>query len=130
MDIFFQDPTEIPLPPAEVRILRFEAEPWSDGRRVHIYLEISPFQKRPNGGVTITNRDGDELASISIIETMDRKMEFTLHLRGAEIAGPFTVSAYISYPEEQPDSTRETDGLPEFRPQFIVDRANTTFNLE
>jgi hypothetical protein len=130
MDIFFRDPNEVPLPPEEVRIVRFDAEPWSDGRRVRIYLEVSPFQKRPNGGITITNANGDELANISIIETMDPKMEFTLHLRGAEIIGPFTVSAYISYPEEPSESTVEQDDLPEMRPQRIVDQANTSFSLD
>jgi hypothetical protein len=130
MDIFFRDPNEVPLPPEEVRIVRFDAEPWSDGRRVRIYLEVSPFQKRPNGGITITNANGDELANISIIETMDPKMEFTLHLRGAEIIGPFTVSAYISYPEGPSESTIEQDDLPEMRPQRIVDQANTSFSLD
>jgi hypothetical protein len=130
MDIFFRDPNEIPLPPEEVRIVRFEAEPWSDGRRVHIYLEVSPFQKRPNGGIAITNAMGDELASISIIETMDSKMEFTMHMRGAELVGPFTVSVYISYPEEPPETTTEQDNLPEMRPQRIVDQTTTSFNLD
>ena len=130
MDIFFRDPNEIPLPPEEVRIVRFEAEPWSDGRRVHIYLEVSPFQKRPNGGISIINAAGDELADISIIETMDSKMEFTLHLRGAELIGPFTALAYISYPEEPPEEPVETGDLPEMRPQRIVDQTQINFALE
>ena len=42
MDIFFQDPTDIPLPPEEVRIRELTAEPWPDGRRVRVYVELTP----------------------------------------------------------------------------------------
>jgi hypothetical protein len=44
MDIFFHDPTDIPLPPAEVRIRQFKGEPWPDGRRVKLTLELTLFE--------------------------------------------------------------------------------------
>lgn len=81
MDIFFSDPTAIPLPPDEVRVKELRAEPWPDKRRVRVYLEITPFQQRPNGNITITDAAGEEVASVSFIETIDPKMEFTIHLR-------------------------------------------------
>ncbi len=130
MDIFFSDPTDIPLPPEDVRIRRFEVNPWSDGRRVRVYLEVTPFQKRPNGEISITNFAGDELASISIIETMDPKMEFTLHLRGAELRGPFTISAYIFYYAEANDSSEGDNLAFEQRERTVVDRVTERFNLD
>ncbi len=129
VDIFFNDPTDIPLPPDEVRIRRFEVNPWPDGRRVRVYLEVTPFQKRPNGEISITNAGGDELANISIIETMDPKMEFTLHLRGAELSGPFTVSAYIFYYEESAESSEDDALSLEGRKKEVIDRVTETFNL-
>ena len=39
MDIFFQDPGAIPLPPDDVKIVELRAEPWPDNRRVKVYLE-------------------------------------------------------------------------------------------
>ena len=130
MDIFFSDPSDIPLPPAEVRIRQIEVHPWSDGRRVRVYLEVTPFQKRPNGEINITNANGDELASISIIETMDPKMEFVLHLRGAELLGPFLASATIFYVDESSASAENDDKSFEQRRRFVVDQAYTSFSLD
>ncbi len=126
MDIFFTDPTDIPLPPEEVRIRKFLAQPWGDGVRVRIYLELTPFLKRPNGDIVVHNARGEELANISIIETMDPKMEFTLHLRGAERLGPFSAAVRIFYLEESPEG-EETP--PDQRPRKVVDRADLTFDF-
>jgi hypothetical protein len=135
MDIFFQDPTDIPLPPGEVRIRQFRAEPWPDGQRVRITLELTPFLKRPNGEIRITDSQGAEAASISIIETMEPKMEFTMHLRGHGLRGPFTAAAYIFYleepeekGEEQPQGeSQEVDQPP--REQMVVDSTEITFDV-
>ncbi|MEN8172069.1 MAG: hypothetical protein ABFS03_04235, partial [Chloroflexota bacterium] len=62
MDIFFTDPNDIPLPPDEVHIRKLSAEPWPDKKRVHVNLEISPFQKRPSGEIILTDSDGEEAA--------------------------------------------------------------------
>ncbi len=123
MDIFFQDPTAIPLPPKEVRIKELRAEPWPDNRRVNVYFEVSPFQKRPNAEVNITNPQGDESASVSIIETMNPRMELTMHLRGENLPGEYHVSALLFYELETPSA--ETP--PEEREKMIVDRAQAVF---
>lgn len=128
MDIFFQDPEDIPLPPDEVRIRTFTATPYPDGRRVRIFLEVAPFQKRPSSEITIADQTGRILASANIIETMTRKMELTLHLRGPAEAGEYLATADLFYqaapaPAEQEGAEIE---LPE-REQ--VDLAQTTFTL-
>jgi hypothetical protein len=97
MDIFFQDPTEVPLPPQEVRIRKLLVEPWPDGKRVRVYLELTPFQKQPNGEISIMNNDGEEVATVSFIETINPTMQFTLHLRNSETAGNYSVSAMVFY---------------------------------
>lgn len=126
MDIFFQDPTEIPLPPSEVRVLELRAEPWPDGQRVYVYLEVTPFQKRPSAEVDIRDTHGNKLASISILETMVRKMEFTMHLHGSTGPGEFTINATLFYPhlpEEHSEDRQLLDPM-------VVDRAETTFRIE
>lgn len=125
MDIFFQDPTAIPLPPNEVRIKELLAEPWPDNRRVRITLEVTPFQKRPNGQVTITNPLGDEVASVSIIESITPRMEITMHLRGETPAGEYRVSAAIFYVNELGDQ----DAPHEERESVVVDQAEITFQI-
>jgi len=130
MDIFFQDPTAIPLPPDEVRIKALRAEPWQDNRRVGIYLEVTPFQKKPNGEVTITNPQGEVAAQASIIETIVPKMELTMHLRGPIASGAYTVSAtifYVQAPEGEADNPSYfTD--PDRR--LVVDKTQVVFKIQ
>jgi hypothetical protein len=138
MDIFFQDPTEVPLPPEEVRIREFRAEAWPDGRRVRVYLEVDPFQKRPNADILITDHLDRKLASASIIESMDRKMEITMHLRGEVTPGEHHVMAVLFYsqaieeddPQEQPDSPEAEQQEPPKQKIQVVDRAETQFSIE
>lgn len=88
------------LPPQEVRIQALRAEPWSeDGRRVRIHLDVTPFLERPNIEVAIANERGEAVASVSIIESIDAHMAFTMHLRGDPSNGKFTLSASLLYPE-------------------------------
>lgn len=93
-------PPEDGLPPQEVRILSLRAEPWPEhARRVRIHLDITPFIERPNLEVIITDAGDLEVASITIIESIEDKMTFTMHIRGEEVHGPYTLSASILYPE-------------------------------
>ncbi|HLE14970.1 MAG TPA: hypothetical protein VI776_09490 [Anaerolineales bacterium] len=135
MDIFFQDPSDIPLPPEEVRIRQLLAAPWPDNRRVRVVLEITPFQKRPNGEVRILDSLGEEVAALSIVEALDPNMEFTLHLRAPETAGRYTATAVIYYYEEQDPEPAQVDpgsDRPYHLPEgvHVVDSAEVTFEIE
>ncbi len=132
MDIFFQDPSDIPLPPDEVRIRELRAEPYPDQRRVRIILEVTPFQQRPNCEIQVSDQNGNLVASLSIIESIDPKMDFTVHLNVEEPVGKFTVSSDIYYyeeegPQDAPDSQpgSETHQLPSR--VNTVDRRQATF---
>ncbi len=126
MDIFFQDPTAIPLPPGEVRITDLRAQPLADGRRVKVILELTPFIKRPNGEMRITNSQHQELASISIIETMTHKMEFTLHLRGAELNPPYSLAVEIFYLEVPVGVDPPDEISPDLQTKKVVDHRSIT----
>jgi len=125
MDIFFQDPTAIPLPPQEVRIKSLHAEPWPDNRRVRIILEVTPFQKRPNGEVAISNPLGEEVASVSIIESIVPRMEFTMHLRGEVPAGEYRLSATLFY---LPEAESQENPIEE-RQRIVVDERSVVFEI-
>ena len=99
MDIFFRDPNEVPLPPDEVKIRQFRAEPRPDGVRVRIYLEVDPFQKKPSAEITIRDPQGNEAASVSIVESVTRRMELTMHLRTEPQTGIYTAHAVLLYSE-------------------------------
>jgi hypothetical protein len=127
MDIFFQDPNEIRLPPEEVRLRELQVTPEPNGNRVKIYLELSPFQKRPNVEVTITAESGKEVAHTNILENMLHKMEFTMHLRGPVTGGSYRVETLVYYQRlPEPSETPVEVPLPE---PMIVDRHETTFIL-
>jgi len=102
MDIFFSDPEVIPLPPDEVQILALKIEPYPDGRRVRLFLELTPFQKKPSGDIIITDQDGNQAAAASFIEAITPKLEITLHLRYDQ-PGQFTATATLYYTEEIED---------------------------
>lgn len=133
MDIFLQDPSDIPLPPDEVRIRRFEADPWPDQRRVRVTLEVTPFQKRPNGEIKIFDPDGEEAALLTIVETVVPKMEFTVHLRGPSIRGEYTAKATLYYTEQQEQPERDQVGGKEILPYptgiNVVDQAEAKFKI-
>ncbi len=130
MDIFFTDPTDIPLPPDEVRIRQLVASPWPDGHRVSVALHITPFQKPPSGEINIINAVGDELAIINIIETVDPKMEFTMHLRGAEIIGPLQVNAFLFYILDDSELADNQEIPYERRERKKVDQQTIVISLE
>ena len=127
MDIFLQDPNEARLPPEEVRLRRMRVEPLLDGSRVKIYLELTPFMKRPNVEVTITSSSGKEVAHTSILETMLRKLELTMHLRKSETGSKYTIESTVYY-----QRLPEPSDIPMDRPlpdPIIVDRLIETFIL-
>ncbi|HWQ83903.1 MAG TPA: hypothetical protein VN363_05015 [Anaerolineales bacterium] len=126
MDLFFLDPDEIPLPPEEVRIRDLNAEPFPDGRRVRVILEVDPFQKRPNLDILITDPAGKPAAIASIIESMTKKIEITMHLRGANHTGQYLVRAELYYRKIS------EAGTPDPSPPIItqVDLAETFFTID
>ncbi|HNB52841.1 MAG TPA: hypothetical protein PK530_12910 [Anaerolineales bacterium] len=133
MDIFFQDPDDIPLPPNEVRIRKFALQPYPDGRRVRVYLEITPFQKKPSAEIYLLNPAGQPAGNVSIIETIDPRLEMTLHLRGALTSGTYTARADLFY-QDLPEDTADIveNGLAEnyqMPAQMMVDHAEATFEV-
>ena len=101
MDFFLPEDNLTRAVPEETRITTFTAESYPDGRRLRVNLEITPFQKRPYIEVTLTNAQGEEIASTNIVEPLSWKLEFTMHVRG-ELQNPYTLNARLYYPENGP----------------------------
>ena len=98
MDFFFPEDNLNRMTPEETRITSLSAEPYPDGYRVRVNIQVTPFQKRPHIEVTLKDSDGDEIASTSIVEPLSWKMEFTMHIRG-ELNNPYTLDAKLHYPD-------------------------------
>jgi hypothetical protein len=127
MDLFFQDPSEIPLSPEEVRFLALRGEPYPDGKRVRVYVELKPFQKRPSLELTIFNADGRQVAQARVIESMIRKLEMTLHLRESQPGGVYTIQALLYY--EAPLEAEEVPAAKQLPPPLNVDCCQASFIL-
>ncbi len=110
MDIFFSDPNEHLLPPEEVRIRQLSVTPYPDKRRVAMKFEITPFEKRPNMEFELHNQEDLKVASFSVVEAIENKMEFTLHLREAEPGGSYTATMRVFYVDLS--SLDDEDGPP------------------
>ena len=127
MNFFLQDPDEIRLPPEEVRLLDMKVKPQPNGKQVKIYLELTPFKKRPNVDVTITAASGKTAAHSSILETMLRKLELTMHLRKPEPGGEYSIESMVYYQKlPEPSDEGSEVSLPE---PMVVDHRKETFIL-
>ena len=98
MDFFFPEENLQRATPEETRITSLTAEPYPDGERVRVDIEMTPFQTRPFLEVALTDANGVEVATASIVEPNSWKLEFTMHLRGAR-ANPFKIEASLFYPD-------------------------------
>ncbi|HEY62150.1 MAG TPA: hypothetical protein G4N95_05810 [Anaerolineae bacterium] len=128
MDIFFTNPNDIPLPPNEVKIRALRAEPYPDKKRIRIYLEVTPFQKRPFGELVISDEDGIQVAIANIIEPMSNRIEVVLHIRKENPVGKYTLKATISFADEMEEGQRNAEKI--VRPEFYtVDTMETSFEI-
>ena len=98
MDFFFPEDNLQRMTPEETHITSLSAEPYPDGYRLRVNIEVTPFQKRPYLEVTLSDADGEEIASSSIVEPLTWKLEFTMHIRG-ELKNPYTIEAKLFYPD-------------------------------
>src|SRR5687767_2775955 len=98
VDFFFPEDHLQRATPAETRITSLTAEPYPDGYRLRVNIEMTPFQQRPHLEVLLTDADHEEVASTSIVEPLGWKIEFTMHIRG-ELKNPYTLEATLFYPD-------------------------------
>jgi len=98
MDFFFPEDQLQRMTPEETRITSLTGQPYPDGYRLRVNIEMTPFQKRPHLEVVLNDADGNEVASSSIVEPMSWKIEFTMHIRG-ELKNPYTLEATLFYPD-------------------------------
>jgi hypothetical protein len=118
MDFFLPEDHLQRMTPEETRITALSAEPYPDGYRLRVKMEMTPFQKRPHLEVRLTDKSGEEIASTSIVEPMGWKLEFTMHIRG-ELNNPYTLEAKLFYPDgpAAEPQTVQFDVLPPHAPE-------------
>jgi hypothetical protein len=97
MELKLFSPEETPKPRAEIKVEAVRVTPYPDGWRVKLNIDITPFQERPSLEIYL-RRDDKPIAELSVIETMHRQMEFTLHVRGVtSAAGNYEAEVTLYY---------------------------------
>ncbi len=116
LEFFFPElnPAEsgvVPVPPQEMRFIELKVEPVLDNGpvRLRVYVEVTAFQQRPYMEVALCDAQGDEIASASVIEPMQRKNVFTMHVRGSQQTGKFSLQARLFYPDYPDSDTRQIE---------------------
>ncbi len=108
MEFFLTDPDIKRVDPANTHILDLRVEPYADGKRLRVSLNVTPFQIKPFIDLNVTDPDGKIVATTSIVESVAWKIELTMHIRKpapAEKAkeydpkGGYTLSVTLSYPD-------------------------------
>jgi hypothetical protein len=94
---FYDDLDGGPRSREEVRLNKLGLYVYEDGRRVAVGFDMTPFLERPSLLVTITNVEGEEAASLSVIEAMEPHFNLTVHLRDDARLDPYTVEAIVYY---------------------------------
>lgn len=87
----------------EVRFNRLGLYVYEDSQRVAIGFDLTPFIERPSILVQVWNADGEEAASLSVIEAMQPNFNLTLHLRDDIRKDPYDVEAILYYVGEGGD---------------------------
>lgn len=104
---FFDSAEGSPLPPEEVRIIGFHAEPYPEGQRVRVTIEMTPFQIRPWLEIALLDSDGEEVATANVIEPLNYKIELTMHIRREESVGKYKLVARLFYPDQADNDKKE-----------------------
>ena len=111
MEFFFPENNLHRTSPEETKIISLTAEPYEDGRRVRVNIEMSAFEERPHIEFTLTDIENQEISTASFVEPMQWKLEFTMHLRTKPADGPLDLEARLFYPdgpEAEPATVRFT----------------------
>ena len=130
MDIFFDNPNDLPVAPEDVRIRKLNASPYEDGRRVTVDFEITPFKVKPNMEMAVFNQAEQFVATFSVLEAIENKMSFTLHLREKSPGGKYTLKMIVFYTDLSALEDQETpikDII--LKNKQIMDRSQTEFTI-
>lgn len=131
MDIFFDNPNDVPLPPDQIEIRELSGTPNEEGSRVVVRFEITPFQERPNIEASLLNSESRQVAAFSVVEAIENKMDFTLHLRGTETSGKYTLLLEVIYTDLSTLDDAEGPPIQETinKTKRVVASKKTTFEI-
>jgi len=114
MDPFFIEPDPNGQPPEKVRFENIIIEPYQNGNRVKLLIEITPFLEKPNVEIEILKENGSLVSTMSLVEIIDHKFELTLHLKEKNSQGNYILRTNLYYSDLSHYEIKEDEeNLPE-----------------
>lgn len=90
---------ELPETPAQITKLVGVLSP--DQKRVKVTVELDIDSTRPDLDMTLLDANKGEVSRSTIIENFGSRIDFTLHIRHAEVPLPLTLTCKLSYEEDK-----------------------------
>jgi hypothetical protein len=109
MELSFVDSNEAPVPPEDVRVRELKVEPYPDGKRLALDMDVTPFQEAPDIAIRIQDQDDHLIASTDVVEARDPTMRLTIHIRGSTPKGLLTAVVEVHYQEHGRVDVKEVD---------------------
>ena len=93
----------IPMPdavePSMMKVVDLHAETIESGKRLRVFIQITPFLESPFVVVTLKNHHDVEVCTARIIEPALNRMSIVMHIRqNQDEAGQYSLTASIEYP--------------------------------
>ena len=101
---FYDNPIREPLPRDKVSFNKIGLYMFEDGRRFSIGFDITPFVERPSIQIFVVDPSGNEVTSMTVVETNQSNFSFTMHLPDDQGQQDLDVTAVLFYVE--PDGSR------------------------
>ncbi len=114
---FFDDPTRGPVSREDVRFNGLGLYLYEDRQRVAVGFDITPFRERPNIEVIVRNEEGEEAASLYVIEAIQPNFNLTMHIKDHSESDQYEVEAILYY-------TSQENGQ-----RIVVDRLKKTLDI-
>lgn len=99
MFIQIEDPSDLPRPPEEVSVRAIQVDPYPDGQRLRVTIDLTPFLEAPDLVVRVLDANETELAEVSIIGAHQPTLGLTVHLKKQTQQYPYSLDASVRYEE-------------------------------
>jgi hypothetical protein len=96
------------MPEEGVSIVKLQAIPLPDMKRVTVEIELSPFADYPHLDISVLSPEGEVAANMFVVEARDPAMALTLHLRQPEPGALYTARLEVLRGEETLDQREVT----------------------
>jgi hypothetical protein len=93
------NPSEDAVTPSQVRITALSAEPIPNSQKVRVKIELTPFTELPDVNFSILDKEGNEISSTNMIESVLDQINFVMHLRKSpnDVAGDYFLKTEVIY---------------------------------